>query len=119
MYQKESVTTSAPPADKVDVRTLTTQTGVVKHLLEAAKLGYEIFWRAVRGKQEARSDPHDPRRDGISLRVLVEDTLRARWLPVARRRKRFKLDLPVLQGQAPPAVDIGNRDALYDLMERR
>ena len=58
-------------------------------------------------------------KDGVSLRVLVEDALRARLLPVTRRRKRFKLELPVIEGRAPPAVDIGDRDALYDLMERR
>jgi hypothetical protein len=55
---------------------------------------------------------------GISLRDFVEDALRARILPQPPRRKPFKLALPVIEGRGPPAVDIADRDALYDLMER-
>jgi hypothetical protein len=55
---------------------------------------------------------------GISLRTFVEDALRARMLPSPRARTPFKLSLPVIAGNRPPAVDIADRDALYDLMER-
>jgi Arc/MetJ family transcription regulator len=55
---------------------------------------------------------------GISLRTFVEDALRARLLPQAPTRSRFKLKLTVVEGDRPPAVDIADRDALYDLMER-
>jgi hypothetical protein len=56
--------------------------------------------------------------DGVPLRRYVEDALRARMLPRSERRRKFKLNLPVVRGTAPPAVDISDRNALYDLMER-
>jgi hypothetical protein len=65
-----------------------------------------------RAKQRAAAE-------GVSLRRLVEDALRARLLPATKLRKAFKLSLPVVRGKRPPAVDIADRDALYDLMERR
>jgi hypothetical protein len=54
----------------------------------------------------------------MTLRTFVEEALRARLLPRPRGRDRFQLDLPVVEGTAPPAVDISDRNALYDLMER-
>lgn len=65
-----------------------------------------------RAKQQAAAD-------GVTLRTFVEDALRARMLQASPRRKTFKLDLPVVHGHAPPAVDIADREALYDLMERQ
>ena len=56
--------------------------------------------------------------EGIPLRAYIEDALRARLLPSARRRGKFTLELPVVEGHRPPAVDIADRNALYDLMER-
>jgi len=64
-----------------------------------------------RAKQEAA-------RAGIPLRRLVEDALRARLLPPTRGHQRFRLDATVVMGTAPPAVDVADRDALYDLLER-
>ena len=64
-----------------------------------------------RAKQEAA-------RAGIPLRRLVEDALRARLLPRAREQAKFRLDVPIVSGTAPPAVDVADRDALYDLLER-
>jgi plasmid stability protein len=55
---------------------------------------------------------------GQSLRAFIEDALRARLLPRPRGRSKFKLDVPVIKGKAPPAMDIADRNALYDLMER-
>lgn len=55
---------------------------------------------------------------GIPLRRYVEDSLRARLLPKAGRRENFELRIPIVDGKSPPAVDIADRDALYDLMER-
>jgi hypothetical protein len=55
---------------------------------------------------------------GVSLRDFVEDALRARMLPSPGPHKRFKLTLPIVAGRRPPALDIADRDALYDLMER-
>ena len=55
---------------------------------------------------------------GVTLRTFVEDALRARLLPATPPREPFKLALPIIEGRRPPAVDIADRDALYDLMER-
>ncbi len=55
---------------------------------------------------------------GIPLRAYIEDALRARLLPRPRGRSKFTLDLPIVEGKAPPAVDVADRNALYDLMER-
>lgn len=55
---------------------------------------------------------------GLPLRVYVEDALRAQLLPRSRPRRAFKLKLPIVEGRSPPAVDVADRDALYDLMER-
>jgi Arc/MetJ family transcription regulator len=56
--------------------------------------------------------------EGIPLRAYIEDALKARLLPGARRRREFTLELPVVKGERPPSVDIADRNALYDLMER-
>jgi Arc/MetJ family transcription regulator len=55
--------------------------------------------------------------DGVPLRAFVEEALRARLLPAPASRKPFRLALPIVEGKGPPAVDIADRDALYDLME--
>jgi hypothetical protein len=55
---------------------------------------------------------------GMPLRAYIEDALRARLLPRPRGRDRFTLDLPIVEGTAPPAIDIADRNALYDLLER-
>ena len=55
---------------------------------------------------------------GISLKAYLEDALRARLLPRPRTAQGFSLDLITVDGTAPPAVDIADRNALYDLMER-
>jgi hypothetical protein len=55
---------------------------------------------------------------GISLREFVEDALRARVLPRPKSKSAFELVLPIVDGKGPPSIDIADRDALYDLMER-
>jgi hypothetical protein len=55
---------------------------------------------------------------GMPLRAFIEDALRARLLPRPRGRRSFSLTLPIVEGKAPPAVDVADRNALYDLMER-
>jgi hypothetical protein len=55
---------------------------------------------------------------GIPLRAYIEEALRARLLPRPRGRDKFKLELPIVRGKGPPAVDVADRNALYDLMER-
>jgi Arc/MetJ family transcription regulator len=55
---------------------------------------------------------------GVPLRAYIEDALRARLLPRPRGRSKFTLELPIIQGKAPPGFDIADRNAFYDLMER-
>jgi Arc/MetJ family transcription regulator len=55
---------------------------------------------------------------GVPLRAYIEDALRARLLPRPRGRSKFALQLPIIEGKAPPSVDVADRNALYDLMER-
>ena len=55
---------------------------------------------------------------GIPLRAYIENALRAQLLPRTRGRSKFKLVLPIVAGSARPAVDVADRNALYDLMER-
>lgn len=55
---------------------------------------------------------------GVPLRMYIEDALRARLAPRPAEERTFKVELPVVAGTAPPAVDVADRDALYDLMER-
>lgn len=55
---------------------------------------------------------------GTSLKAYVEDALRARLLPrPATERKPFRLKVPIIEGSAPPAVDVMDRRALYDVLD--
>ncbi len=56
-------------------------------------------------------------RDGITLTRFVEDALRAS-LTDPETDQAFKLELNVVCGHAPPNVDISDRDALYDVLDR-
>lgn len=56
-------------------------------------------------------------RDGVTLTRFVEDALRAR-LTDPETDHAFKLELNVVCGHAPPNVDISDRDALYDVLDR-
>lgn len=53
---------------------------------------------------------------GMTLKAFVEDALRARMAPAPHRAKRTRLRLPVVEGTAPPAVEVTDRRALYDFM---
>lgn len=55
---------------------------------------------------------------GTTLKSFVEDALRARLFPrVSKESPQFSLDLPVVAGTAPPAIDIMDRQALYDFLD--
>jgi hypothetical protein len=54
---------------------------------------------------------------GATLKAFVEEALRARLLEFPKAAKQFRLDLPVVQGDRPPAVDVADRSALYDFLE--
>ena len=57
-------------------------------------------------------------RDGTTLTRFVEDALRARLAGVNGTKPPFQLRLETVTGHAPPNVDIADRDALYDVIDR-
>ena len=58
-------------------------------------------------------------RDGVTLTKFVEDALREKLMTEHDRRPAFKLMLRTVRGYGPPGVDISDRDALYDVIDRR
>ena len=56
--------------------------------------------------------------DGVTLTKFVEDALREKLMAERRRRPAFKLRMRTVRGHEPPRVDISDRDALYDLIDR-
>ncbi len=57
-------------------------------------------------------------RDGITLTRFVEDALRARLAAAHESKLPFRLHLEIVTGEGPPNVDIADRDALYDVIDR-
>ena len=60
-------------------------------------------------------------RDGVSLASFVEDALRARLASASSTREAerpFQLRLETVTGGSPPKIDISDRDALYDAIDR-
>ena len=55
---------------------------------------------------------------GLTLTSIIEEGLRSALDKPAPRR-RFRLRLKTTRGRRVPRVDIGDREALYDLMEPR
>ena len=55
---------------------------------------------------------------GITLTKFVEDALREKLMGDRHRRPAFKLRMRTVRGYAPPGVDISDRDALYDVIDR-
>lgn len=56
--------------------------------------------------------------EGITLTRLVEDSLRIRLMAQRQEKKQFKLKLLTVEGTRPPNVDIFDREALYDVLDR-
>ncbi len=57
-------------------------------------------------------------RRGITLTRFIEDALRAKLMDGDRNPRAFKLRLKTVRGHAPPNVDISDREALYDVLDR-
>ena len=57
-------------------------------------------------------------REGITLTKFVEDALRARLAKGHDEKPPFRLRLEIVTGNRPPNVDISDRDALYDVIDR-
>ena len=56
-------------------------------------------------------------RHGMTLTAFVEGAMRAK-LAEPTQEKPFKLVLRTVRGSSPPNVDISDREALYDVMDR-
>ena len=54
----------------------------------------------------------------ISLTRFVEDALRTKLMDDRRKDPAFKLELKTVRGDALPKVDISDREALYDVLDR-
>ena len=57
-------------------------------------------------------------RDGVTLTRFVENALRAKLMAMPRKGQGFKLRIATVQGKRPPNVDISDREALYDVLDR-
>lgn len=57
-------------------------------------------------------------RDGVTLTRFVEDALRERLAESREAKRDYRLKLETVTGHAPPNVDIADRDALYDVIDR-
>ncbi len=66
----------------------------------------------------ARAKRHASAR-GITLRAVVEEALRARLAAKPEARARYSFSPPTIRGSRPPAVDVADRTALYDLLDDR
>jgi len=56
---------------------------------------------------------------GTTLRAVVEEALRARLAPRPEAGARYRFTPPTVRGSRPPAIDIADRNALYDLLDDR
>jgi hypothetical protein len=65
----------------------------------------------VRAKKLAASE-------GVTLTAFIEDALRVRMAVRPRSARRFELQLPTVRGERPPLVDVADRSALLDQLER-
>ncbi|MCC6766154.1 MAG: type II toxin-antitoxin system VapB family antitoxin [Deltaproteobacteria bacterium] len=54
-----------------------------------------------------------------TLRAVVEDALRARLAARPEATRRYRFAPPIIKGTRPPAVDVADRTALYDLLDER
>lgn len=57
-------------------------------------------------------------RDGVTLTRFVENALHAQLMASRHKRPGFKLELITVKGNRPPNVDVSDRDALYDVIDR-
>ena len=57
-------------------------------------------------------------RDGVTLTRFVENALRAKLMATPRKGPGFKLRITTVKGKRPPNVDISDREALYDVIDR-
>jgi len=54
---------------------------------------------------------------GTTLRAIIEDALRARLTPRPEATRSHRFSPPIVKGTSQPAIDIADRDALYDHLD--
>ncbi len=54
---------------------------------------------------------------GTTLRAVVEDALRARLAPRPKSTEAYRFAPPTVRGSEQPAIDVADRNALYDLLD--
>lgn len=57
-------------------------------------------------------------RDGITLTRFVENAMRAKLMAIQRNGPGFKLKISTVKGKRPPNIDVSDREALYDVLDR-
>jgi hypothetical protein len=57
--------------------------------------------------------------EGKTLTAIVEEALRERLVPRARRGRKFKLRLLTRKGRLIPGINLADRDLLYERMDGR
>ena len=57
-------------------------------------------------------------RNGLTLTGFIEGALRERIATVQNGKEPFRMQLETIKGDQPPSVDVSDRDALYDVMDR-
>ena len=68
--------------------------------------------------QILRQAKEQARRNGITLTKFVETALRSLLMIQKAHEPSFKLELPTVKGSRPPCVDVLDREALNDVMDR-
>jgi hypothetical protein len=54
---------------------------------------------------------------GTTLRAVVEDALRARFAARPETQRAYRFTPPIVRGVRPPAVNVADRNSLYDLLD--
>ena len=65
----------------------------------------------IRAKEEAA-------RRHTSLKAVIEDALRQLFMGAKPRNKPYKFNPPIVKGHRLPEVDIADRNALYDYLDK-
>lgn len=56
---------------------------------------------------------------GTTLRAVIEEALRARLAPRPEGGARYRFAPPIVRGTRPPAVEVAERNSLYELLDDR
>ncbi|MCY4270374.1 MAG: hypothetical protein OXE80_09410 [Gammaproteobacteria bacterium] len=57
------------------------------------------------------------RRQGVTLTRFMEEAIQSRIMTLNEPEKKYKFAPPIVRGTRPPAVDVSDREALYDFLD--